>query len=381
MKWRITYWLTGPALIVLLAGLARGDQRDLVRILAFALWVSWGLALEVGSLVRDVKSKAARPVQGPRPADGRVEITSVRNMTVEPFPLDVRFQRLVQKLNPSRNSSVPLACGSVPRPTAPLGHIALGSFFIGRDGRAWTDREIADTLNALARAARWVEAEAALWSAPLNVSQLSPFVVGMDASPRTPGVLLKGIEEHQSALFDPTESAQLLHAAGAIATEHGFASLLDLINTFSANVDADLVIWYLHSLSQGRSHLLAEEEGPALAPRAAICYAREDEPPDRWSGTVVPDPCTFAHELMHAFGATDKYGVSSSHFPPGEVSPHDIMRLDMNRLSQLRIDPMTARELGWWSGQKLPDPIAKRARRARRRTRLSDGHPGDVPER
>ena len=48
---------------------------------------------------------------------------------------------------------------------------------------------------------------------------------------------------------------------------------------------------------------------------------------------------TVVHELLHLFGATDKYGRSLRDVPPGTVTSRDVMRLSETRLSRLRIDP------------------------------------------
>ncbi len=53
--------------------------------------------------------------------------------------------------------------------------------------------------------------------------------------------------------------------------------------------------------------------------------------------------------LSSALGATDKYGVPLSAYPSGAVTAHDVMRLDRTRLARLRVDPLTAVEVGWLS--------------------------------
>jgi hypothetical protein len=64
------------------------------------------------------------------------------------------------------------------------------------------------------------------------------------------------------------------------------------------------------------------------------------------------DPVTYAHELLHLFGASDKYDVSSLQgFPAGSVTERDIMRTGRRRLDRLRIDPLTAEEIGWNQGE------------------------------
>ena len=54
-----------------------------------------------------------------------------------------------------------------------------------------------------------------------------------------------------------------------------------------------------------------------------------------------------AHEVLHLFGASDKYGVPLDSFRSGQVTHRDIMRMDARRLERLRVDPLTASEVGW----------------------------------
>ena len=58
---------------------------------------------------------------------------------------------------------------------------------------------------------------------------------------------------------------------------------------------------------------------------------------------------TVVHELFHLFGASDKYGIPLRSFPPKSVTDRDVMRLDSETLSRLRVDPATAAEVGWAS--------------------------------
>ena len=79
----------------------------------------------------------------------------------------------------------------------------------------------------------------------------------------------------------------------------------------------------------------------------AVCYPRESSFPELLDGTARPSAVTIVHELLHLFGATDKYGRSLRDFAPKTVSSHEVMRLSETRLSRLRIDPYTAAEIGW----------------------------------
>ncbi len=82
----------------------------------------------------------------------------------------------------------------------------------------------------------------------------------------------------------------------------------------------------------------------------ALCYAREANFPEPLHRPPYTDPVTVVHELLHLFGASDKYAVPLSSFPPGSVTSRDVMRLDSSRLERLRIDRATAAEIGWTTG-------------------------------
>ena len=69
--------------------------------------------------------------------------------------------------------------------------------------------------------------------------------------------------------------------------------------------------------------------------------------PSRWTGPPFTDPVTIVHEVLHLFGASDKYGVPLRSFAPKSVTHREVMRLDEESLIRLRIDPLTAREIGW----------------------------------
>ena len=78
-----------------------------------------------------------------------------------------------------------------------------------------------------------------------------------------------------------------------------------------------------------------------------VCFSREASFPEPLQGPGRVDPTTVAHELLHLFGATDKYGQPLRSFPPGSVSSRDIMRLNHDQLTRMTIDSLTASEVGW----------------------------------
>jgi len=83
----------------------------------------------------------------------------------------------------------------------------------------------------------------------------------------------------------------------------------------------------------------------------AVCYARDENFPEPLDGPPFTDPVTIVHEVLHLFGASDKYGVPLRSFAPKSVTNREVMRLDENSLIRLRIDPLTAREIGWLVGE------------------------------
>jgi len=135
----------------------------------------------------------------------------------------------------------------------------------------------------------------------------------------------------------------------------GFHDLGDFMARIAPMVEADSFVWVVHMRSAGRSFVVPESEIGMSGVSLAVCYAREEDFPAKLLGRVHSDPSTFAHELLHLFGASDKYGVPLSSFPKGSVTRHEIMRLDEDRISQLRVDSLTASELGWPRETKPPD--------------------------
>jgi hypothetical protein len=84
-------------------------------------------------------------------------------------------------------------------------------------------------------------------------------------------------------------------------------------------------------------------EGVSLA----FCHARQANFTEPLIRPPAPRAAVLAHEVLHLFGAEDKYGWPLSHFRAGGVTDSDVMRLESERLGDLRVDPLTAAELGW----------------------------------
>jgi hypothetical protein len=235
----------------------------------------------------------------------------------------------------------------------------VGSIFLGRDGKPWSDAEIAAACAAVERAAAWIEREAAAWEAPLSFHVASLYLAVTDNGPRGETPLELQSEEHQASLADPAESVAVLSAVARSLQEEGWPGLTEVLHAFERGIGKGRLVWLVHSRSAGRSHWISD----SLEGRLAICYAQEESVPGPLARAPFPDPVTFVHELLHMFGATDKYGISSARFGPGMVGRNDVMLLHHERLAQLVVDPLTARELGWYGGGALPPSVAQRNRR------------------
>lgn len=227
-----------------------------------------------------------------------------------------------------------------------LGRVVLVSMFVGADGRWWTDSEIARQLDSLERAARWMEKQAGRHGAKVGVG-LADVYLSVEGEP-TPDVAI-GFES-EGIDFGPYEEGSAVRALTLMsraAAELGFHDAADFVQEIRARLPDATPVWLLHVRQAGRSMAvpldLTELEGVSLA----LCFAREASFTETISRPPIPDAATLAHETLHLFGASDKYGLPLDSFPPGEVTERDIMRLDYDRLEQLRVDPLTARELGW----------------------------------
>jgi hypothetical protein len=132
-----------------------------------------------------------------------------------------------------------------------------------------------------------------------------------------------------------------------VAASLGSRDAADLFARINARVAADVHVWLLHPRRAGRSFAVPIHQSPLAGVGLALCYARESSFPEVLDGTPYTDPVTVVHELLHLFGATDKYGVSLQSFPPHSVTSREVMLLYESSLSRLRVDPQTAAEIGW----------------------------------
>ncbi|WP_406695450.1 hypothetical protein V5E97_30960 [Singulisphaera sp. Ch08] len=287
------------------------------------------------------------PPADAQPADGRVDLLEMTGAIGEPNQRDLRFSSF-RALRPIENGPPPerLASGSTP---PLLGRITLISLFAGRDHRPWSDDEIAQAHAALFRAGAWIEREAIRWKAPVNVTLSDTYFVvdgdddggandvEMTFEPEGDGVGPLEARAVTKALTDMSRAALRL----------GFRDAVDWMEQVRSRIDADSLVWLLHPRRAGRSLAIPLDLTELAGVSLAVCYARESSFPEPLSRSPFTDPVTIVHELLHLFGASDKYGVPLRSYPPRSVSSRDIMRLNEFGLSQLRIDRQTAWEIGW----------------------------------
>ncbi len=150
--------------------------------------------------------------------------------------------------------------------------------------------------------------------------------------------------------FEQDATTKALHRASRAAGQLGFADATSLFLAVEEQAGADALAWLLHPREASRSFAIPRDLRAPGGVSLAVCYPREASFPEPLVGPARVDPVTVVHELLHLFGATDKYGHSLSAFAPGSVTGLDVMRLHEERLSRLRIDPGTAVEIGWRSG-------------------------------
>src|SRR4051794_27580468 len=295
-------WVVG-LLAVALLGLAIPREPDQLGLILLALLLAvalFGLATEVAGLARPRRpSPRSRPSGTGEPADGRVELRPLAGVVAEPYPHDPRFRRFVA-LDPS--AAVP----DRPAPSGPpplLGRVAIFSVFLGQDGRAWSDDEIARAHDALIRAGGWLEREAMRWGAPLQVELVDTDFVADDPEPDEVEIAFVP-EGDGAAPFEVHATTKALTAFSRAAARLGFADAADLIARAGRRVEADARVWLLHPRRAGRSHAVPEADTPWPGVSLAIAYAREASFPEPLAGPPRPDAVTYAHELLHLFGAT-----------------------------------------------------------------------------
>lgn len=302
-----------------------------------------GLGGEAWLLLGDLRRP--RPSTTPtdlRPPDGHFERAPIPGAVGIPNSFDpelLRFERFEDE--PPRPAAV-----DRPAAEALLGRVLVVSLFVGRFGRPWSDSEIAATFRALGRAAQWIEREALRWQATVNVDLAATYFAAED--PDSPDVEVQFVPEGDHVgPFEAHADSKTIASASRAALALGFADIEAMMRAVGRRCQTDAVVWLVHLRAGGRSLAIPGRESPVPGVALAVCYAREASFPEPLDGPPFPDPATFAHEALHLFGATDKYREPLRTYPAGLVTRSDIMCLYEDRLSRLRVDRLTAREIGW----------------------------------
>jgi hypothetical protein len=306
-----------------------------------------GLMRAIRKWLRDwavVVESESVPTDAASPADGVVGLVPIMGATGVRNAVDPRFQRFESWTGTMGDRSA--AQRRTRRAPPLLGRVGFASVFVGRDGRFWSDAELAQAHRSLERAARWLEREAIRWRAPVNIDLAETYFAAADPVEEEVEVGFQYEGDHE-APFEAHAVVKALASASRAAAALGFADIADLIEQTTARIAVDRLVWLLHLRRAGRSHAVAADQTPIPGVTVAICYAREESLPEPLDGPPFTDPTTVVHEVLHLFGASDKYLVPLSTFPPDEVSDRDVMCLYHSALSRLRVDRLTARELGW----------------------------------
>ncbi len=221
------------------------------------------------------------------------------------------------------------------------------SLFVGRDGKAWSIDELIKAHRALRRAGAWIEREAIRWQVPVNLDLAECFFATVEEDTDREVAIFRPDEWGDAGLPDPDAESRILGILSRSASQLGFVDPVDLLGRIGRRIEADQIVWLLHVRRAGKSIALPSDATGIPGVAVAVCYAREDDFEAPMAGPPFADPITFVHELMHLFGASDKYDVSLASFPRGTVSERDIMVLGIESLSRLHVDPLTAVEIGW----------------------------------
>ena len=343
---RSHFWFAGVLVGLLLAWAIPTPGVLPSRAAAFLI----GL-LSIGLLGEWFSARPARPAAesttlpaDTRPPDGIVGLIPVEGVLSEPNEERPRLGAF--RALEARSGSHPPPGPGIPRL---LGRVAVFSLFIGRDGKPWSDAEIVRAHASIERACVWLEREAIRWQAPVNLDLADTYFVDLDPERRDVEVTFIP-EGDTQAPFEAKAVTKALVDTSRTAARLGFRDAAEMFAQLDARVLADARVWLVHPRCAGRSMAISADLTELIGVSLALCYAREANFPEPLRRPPYTDPVTVVHELLHLFGASDKYAVPISAFHPGSVTSRDVMRLDSSRLERLRIDRATAAEIGWTTG-------------------------------
>lgn len=310
------------------------------------------LGLSLAAMIAEVLSlgfrgraeAAAPPIAGLGLGDGLVAVVPMAGVRGRPLEGSPPFREFLDLIRDDRGAA-PEARKRDSRPRL-VGQVALVSVFVGRDGVGWSDEEVVRGLASVERAGAWIGREAIRHSAPLHLRMADTFFRARDDEDDEVEVSF-GPEGDDVGPMEARASTKAIVTASRVAARMGFADFVELATEVGRRLEADALVWLIHVRRAGRSLAIPPAESEIRGLGLALCYSREESFPGPLVGPGRVDPVTVVHEMLHLFGASDKYGRSLASYPRGSVTAREIMRLNLDRLARMQVGPLTAVELGW----------------------------------
>ena len=213
------------------------------------------------------------------------------------------------------------------------GRCLAASVFISRDGAGWTGECIKHTLDKLEDAAAFLEKEAALYGVNLDI---------VTDTYQTAGIFAYGLDDTSlrnfawtNAVFDPSVQGGIDgYVNGKYDTE---------------SFDSYLVVF--HVIADERSYAVdcdtAYSDCKDYETERCVVFHTHDEDYE-----YADTPYTYAHELLHLFGAEDLYFpviTEENEAAFKALFPNDMM-CGGNDIELLSVSPYTAWRIGWIDG-------------------------------
>lgn len=216
------------------------------------------------------------------------------------------------------------------------GAVLLYHVFVSDPESSWTEKKKLGVGSRINEALQFVEAQAARYDA-------RPHFMHVIAGPVT---LDKPIS--LAAQANPGWTGHAIRAASG-------TNARGVVAQYRKSHEADHVLIVLHVNKTARSYNISFYKGVPVnfSAERLVCFTN-----------IAPEmstpPATYAHEILHGFGAGDLYFPfdqdDSRYLKAKAICPNDVMfRVDPD-ISQLEVAPWTAFRVGWT--KKLPDEYA-----------------------
>lgn len=206
------------------------------------------------------------------------------------------------------------------------GRVVLANIYVSDTRSGWTRRARRDVRRRMSSAVGFIKAQAVHYDRHVTVIEVD-FDAKYEADVPT------------EMTADPAWTQKAIAAAGK-----GVAS--DCADHLKVEHDAEHVLFVLHVNKPGQSYNLAFSDGIDREYRAerVVCFTRLD---NEWPAPAA----TYAHEILHGFGAGELYfpfdETDSRERVASRIFDDDVMfRVDY-QLQRLEIGPYTAYRVGW----------------------------------